>query len=116
MLVNKVLHGFELRSQLERWDDLSRRELMAMRANRLDRIVVYSTAHGDEFTFQDIQRTVGAACLDYTVHEICESLARFGGCRGPTMAAKSSAVLSFRSDRRELIFKLSQPVNTVGIQ
>jgi hypothetical protein len=64
-LVNKVLHGFELRSQLEGWDDLSRSDSPAMRANRLDRIVVYSTAHADEFTFQDIQRTFAGAGLDY---------------------------------------------------
>jgi hypothetical protein len=71
-----VLHGFELRSQLERWDDLSRSDSTAMRANRLHRIVVYSTAHADEFTFQEIQRTVAGAGLDYTADEIRESLAR----------------------------------------
>jgi hypothetical protein len=75
-VVNRVLHGFELRSQLEGWDDLSRSDPAAMRANRLDRIVVYSTAHDNEFTFQDIQRTVAGTGLDYTAAEIRESLAR----------------------------------------
>jgi hypothetical protein len=42
----------------------------------LDRIVVYSTAHVDAFTFADIQRTIADAALDFTADEIRESLAR----------------------------------------
>ena len=75
-LVERVLHGFEVRSQLEGWGDLNRNDAEGLRANRLDRIVVYSTAHADEFTFADIQRVVADARLDYTADEIRQSLAR----------------------------------------
>jgi hypothetical protein len=46
------------------------------RAALLDRIVVYSTAHADAFTFADIQRSIADAGLDYTADDIRESLAR----------------------------------------
>jgi hypothetical protein len=55
-LVEKVLHGFEVRGQLEGWGNLNSNDTEGLRANRLDRIVVYSTAQADEFTFADIQR------------------------------------------------------------
>jgi hypothetical protein len=43
-LVHKVLHGFELRGQLEGWSDLTHNgnDAGISRATRLDRIVVYS--------------------------------------------------------------------------
>jgi hypothetical protein len=75
-LVEKVLHGPELRDQLDGWGNLSRNDLEGMRANRLDRIVVYSTVHSDEFTFADVQRVVADAKLDYNADEIRQSLAR----------------------------------------
>jgi hypothetical protein len=75
-LVYKVLHGFELRSQLEGWGNLNGTDAEGMRANRLDRIVVCANAHADEFAFADVQRIVADASLDYTNEEIRQSLAR----------------------------------------
>jgi WD40 repeat protein len=91
-LVRKVLHGFALRSQLEGWNSLYQddggdgeagsapdhdaNDARTSRAALLDRIVVYSTAHADAFTFTDIQRSIAGAGLDYTADEVRQSLAR----------------------------------------
>jgi hypothetical protein len=71
-LVHKVLHGFELRGQLEGWSDLTHNgnDAGISRATRLDRIVVYSIAHADAFTFIDVQHYIADARLDYTADEI----------------------------------------------
>jgi hypothetical protein len=80
--VGKVLRGIELRSQLDGWDsfgyDNDGTDEDAMRARRLDRIIVYSTVTSDTgtFMFTEVQRCVADAGLDYTADEIRKSLAR----------------------------------------
>jgi hypothetical protein len=78
-LVHKVLHGFALRSRLEGWSNLNSNNGSddgISRETSLDRILVYSTAQADPFTFMDVQHRVKEPGLEYTADEIRESLAR----------------------------------------
>jgi hypothetical protein len=75
-LVQRVLHGFEIRSQLEGWDDLSSSDSEGLKANRLDRITVYCTVSEDEFALAALQRKIATLGLNFTGSDLLQSLAR----------------------------------------